>query len=91
MQRLIKAVAVGYLGNHLRVQPAPAAIVPIADVADPGTRMAGGHAAISGAGQAAAVAELNRRNRLIDRTAGRDLHNKKVNGDNRPQGGDDEQ
>ena len=53
--------------------------------------LAGSHPAVSGSGQTAAIAELYRRDRLIDRAAGSDLHNEKVNGDNRPQGGDDEQ
>jgi hypothetical protein len=37
------------------------------------------------------VAKLNGGDGLIDRAAGGDLHNKKVNRDDGPQGGDDQQ
>ena len=49
VERFIKAVAVGDFGNHFRIEPAAAAIMTFADVADAGPGMAGGHTAFSGA------------------------------------------
>jgi len=41
--------------------------------------------------EAAALAYFDSGDGLIDRATGRNLHDKKVNGDDRPQGGDNQQ
>ena len=81
----------GDLGDHLRIQTASAAIMAFADIPHAGSRMARAHAFTAPAGHAAAVAKFNGGNRLIDRPSGGDLHDKKVNRDDGPQGGDDQQ
>ncbi|MNV95288.1 hypothetical protein D3C71_1901660 [compost metagenome] len=47
--------------------------------------------ACSAAAEAAALAHFDSGDGLIDRATGRNLHDKKVNGDDRPQGGDNQQ
>ena len=81
----IEAVAVGDFGNHFRIEPTAAAIMAFTDIANAGTRMTGAHTAISCAGQPATVAELHGGDRLIDRTAWRNLHDKKIDGDDGPE------
>ncbi len=78
MQRFVEAVAMGDLRDHLRIESPAAAIMAVADIADAGLRMTGANAFAAGAGQRAAPAKFNRGNRLIDRAAGSDLHDKKL-------------
>jgi len=53
--------------------------------------MARAHSFATAARHAAAVAKFNGCNSLVDRAAGRDLHNKKVNRDDCPEGRDNQQ
>ena len=50
--------------------------------------MAGAHSAVPGTRHPAMLTKLYGGNGLIDRAARRDLHNKKINGDDGPQSGD---
>ena len=88
MQRLVKAVAVGDLGDDFRIKAPPTAIVPLADVPCAGAGMAGAHPAVAGTRHPAVLTKFDGGDGLIDRAAGCDLHNKKVNSDDGPQGGD---
>ena len=88
MQRFVEAVAVGDLGDDFRIEAAPPAIVPLADIAGAGAGMAGAHPAVAGAWHSAVLTKFDGGDGLVDRAAGGDLHNKKVNGDDGPQGGD---
>ncbi len=91
MDRFIKAVPLGDLGDHLGIQTPSTAIVALVDIAHPGAGVAGAHAFIAPAGHRPAVTEFDGGNRLIHRATRGDLHDKKVDGDNRPQGGDHQQ
>lgn len=86
MQRFIEAVTLGDLGDHLRIQTARTAVLAVAS-RDARSGMAQAFADAAAA-KTAAVPQLNGGDGLIDRAAGGNLHDKKVDGDDRPQRGD---
>ncbi|SAJ20330.1 Uncharacterised protein [Enterobacter cloacae] len=75
----------GDLGDHLRIQSATAPVVAFADVAHARPGMAGPHSFTAAARHAASVTKFYCRNCLVHRTAGGDLDDKKVNGNDGPQ------
>ncbi len=86
VQRFVEAVPLGDLGDHLRIQAARTAILSVAcRDARPGMAQA---FADTAAAKTAAVPQLDGGDGLIHRATGRDLHDKKVDGDDRPQRGD---
>ncbi len=91
MQRLIKAVALRYLFNDLRVQPACAAILAVARVAYAGLGMAQPAALRAHTRNTAVAAKLDGGNGLIHRPARGNLDDKKIDRNDGPQRGDDQQ